>query len=64
MLARYCTFYRPITPVVNVLHGRGGGAAMSKWLEYERLKTELRRGKLTPKQYEEAIKELVKQLRL
>lgn len=37
---------------------------MSKWLEYERLKTELRRGKLTPKEYEQAIKKIIKQLKL
>ena len=37
---------------------------MSKWAEYERLKAALRTGKLTPAQYEQAIKKLVKELRL
>ena len=37
---------------------------MSKWVSYEHLKAELRAGKLTPAQYEQAIKKLVKELRL
>ncbi len=37
---------------------------MSKWVNYEQLKAELRAGKLTPVQYEQAIKKLVKELRL
>jgi hypothetical protein len=39
-------------------------AGMSKWVSYEQLKAELRAGKLTPAQYEQAIKKLVKELRL
>ena len=37
---------------------------MKRWHEYERLKAELRAGKLTPDDYERAIKELVQKLRL
>ena len=37
---------------------------MSKWVSYEQLKAEIRAGKLTPAQYERAIKKLVKALRL
>lgn len=37
---------------------------MSRWIEYERLKAALRTGKLTPDEYEQAIKKLVKELRL
>lgn len=37
---------------------------MSKWIEYERLKDALRAGKLTPDEYELAVKSLVKELKL
>ncbi len=37
---------------------------MSKWAEYERLKAELRTGKLTPDEYERAVKNLAKELEL
>jgi hypothetical protein len=37
---------------------------MSGWHEYERLKSELRAGKLTAEEYEQAIKKLAKELRL
>ena len=37
---------------------------MSKWIEYERLKDALKVGKLTPDEYERAVKVLVKDLKL
>ncbi len=37
---------------------------MSKWIEYERLKDALKVGKLTPDEYERAVKKLIKELRL
>mgnify|MGYP000850976464 CR=1 FL=1 len=37
---------------------------MNKWHEYEQLKAELSAGKLTPDEYERAIKKLAKELRL
>ena len=53
----------------HILPGVGGDYAqevanVSKWVTYEQLKAELRAGKLTPAQYEQAIKKLVKELRL
>jgi hypothetical protein len=39
-------------------------AGMSKWIEYERLKDALRAGKLTPDEYERAVKGIAKELKL
>ncbi len=35
-----------------------------KWTTYEQLKAQLRVGKITPEQYEKAVKELVRRLKL
>lgn len=45
--------------------GKQRGMTMNeKWTTYEQLKAQLRVGKITPEQYEKAVKELVRRLKL